>query len=62
MYNALLIIIGGGVGSLLRYWLYMGAHAILGRHFPYGTLSVNILGSFLVGLISVLLIHRFNAL
>jgi CrcB protein len=58
--QAILIIIGGGLGSLLRYWMSMGAYVLFGRSFPYGTLSVNILGSFLMGFLSILLLERLN--
>lgn len=44
--NFLLIAVGGAAGSLLRYacsrWLN-------GPAFPYGTLAVNVLGSFFIG-------------
>jgi CrcB protein len=49
---------GGALGALLRYWMSTGVYALLGRDFPYGTLAVNVLGSFLLGLCSVLLIDR----
>jgi fluoride exporter len=47
--------IGGCLGSILRFWLgtYIGSR--MGTRFPYGTLVINITGSFLVGLILVLL-------
>lgn len=56
--------IGGGVGSLFRYWMSVGVYMLLARSapsFPYGTLSVNILGSFLMGLLTILLLERLNA-
>ncbi len=37
------IAVGGAVGALLRFWLSTGVYALLGRGFPYGTLSVNVL-------------------
>ena len=51
---------GGAVGALLRYWVSIGFYAILGRGFPYGTLAVNILGSFLMGLLTELLLERLS--
>ncbi len=39
---------GGGVS---RYYLSGWVYALLGRSFPYGTLVVNIIGAYLVGLI-----------
>lgn len=57
----LLFIAGGGaIGALMRFWLSGGIHSLLGREFPYGTLSVNVIGSLLMGLLYVLLYERMN--
>jgi CrcB protein len=45
------IAIGGGVGSLLRYFLSSIVYQATGDHFPWGILIVNILGGFAMGLI-----------
>lgn len=58
MNGAAAIAIGGALGSLLRYGASNGVHLVLGREFPYGTLTVNVLGSFLVGLLSVWFLDR----
>jgi CrcB protein len=58
--QAILILIGGGIGSLLRYWMAMGAYMLLGRSFPYGTLMVNVLGCLLMGLLTILLVERMH--
>lgn len=50
MKQLLLIFLGGGTGSLLRY----GISRLLNNHenaIPYGTLAVNCIGSLLIGLI-----------
>ena len=49
---------GGFLGSIARYWVgnYIGSR--LGMRFPYGTVIVNISGSFLIGLIVTLIAHR----
>lgn len=52
------IAVGGAVGAVLRYGMSNGITQWLGRGFPYGTLSVNVLGSLLMGLLYVLLIDR----
>jgi len=58
----LLAIAGAGaVGALFRFGLSNGVYRILGREFPYGTLVVNILGSFLIGYFFVLFLERFDA-
>ena len=56
----LLVGIGGCLGSILRFWLgsYIGGK--MGARFPYGTLVINITGSFLIGLIFALLTVRTN--
>jgi fluoride exporter len=41
----------GGLGCLARYFLSGWVYALLGRGFPYGTLAVNVIGAFLIGLI-----------
>jgi CrcB protein len=52
---------GGAIGALLRFWSSTAVYALLGRGFPYGTLFVNIVGSFLMGLLFVLLVERLGA-
>jgi CrcB protein len=54
----LAIAAGGALGALLRYWTSTGVYAIVGRSFPYGTLTVNVIGSVLMGLLTVLLMER----
>jgi len=58
MMQWLAIAVGGGLGALLRYWVSTGAHALLGRGFPYGTLTVNVLGSLMMGFLYVWLLDR----
>lgn len=41
----------GALGCLARYYLSGWVYDLFGRAFPYGTLVVNILGAFLIGLI-----------
>lgn len=43
---------GGAVGAALRFLVSNGIYQWLGRGFPYGTLSVNVIGSFLIGLMT----------
>jgi len=51
---------GGAAGALLRYWMSIGVHSLLGRGFPYGTLAVNVLGSLLMGVLYIFLVERMN--
>ncbi len=60
MVRVLAIAAGGAVGALLRYWVSSGTHALLGRGFPYGTLVVNVLGSFAIGFLFVLFLERMT--
>lgn len=54
------IFLGGGTGSVLRYGVQMMLHErILPYSFPWATLTVNILGSFLIGFFYALS-ARFN--
>ncbi len=56
MNQLLSVAIGGAVGALLRFFVSSGVYAWLGRGFPYGTLTVNVMGSFLIGLLTEALI------
>jgi len=59
--NQILAIAGGGaIGAVLRYWMSNLVYAFSGRGFPYGTLSVNVLGSFLMGFLFILLLERLS--
>ncbi|MFZ5492607.1 MAG: fluoride efflux transporter CrcB [Pseudomonadota bacterium] len=49
---------GGALGSAARYLAVNGLAVWLGRAFPYGTLAVNVAGSFLMGLALTLLMQR----
>ncbi len=50
MQNYLVVFIGSGLGGMLRYWMSGFVANNLPDNFPFGTLSVNLLGSFLIGL------------
>jgi len=51
---------GGATGALLRYWMSSGIYVLLGRGFPYGTLTVNIVGSLIMGFLYVFMIERMD--
>jgi CrcB protein len=48
----LLICLGGAVGTGARYGVQILSARLFGNDFPYGTLAVNVTGSFLIGLIN----------
>ncbi|MCC7361417.1 MAG: fluoride efflux transporter CrcB [Anaerolineales bacterium] len=50
MNDYLLIALGGGLGACARYWLSGWAAQKFGPDFPYGTLLINVSGSFVLGL------------
>jgi CrcB protein len=43
------VAIGGAIGSVARYLLGIGSGRLFGLNFPWGTLIINIAGSFLIG-------------
>ena len=59
----LLVFIGGGLGSVLRYLIGRQFVNVSSSLFPLGTLTVNVLGSFLIGIIlgELLKTHSSNA-
>jgi CrcB protein len=46
----LIVFLGAGIGGALRHGVNVGAAKLFGYGFPFGTLIVNIAGSFLIGL------------
>ncbi len=59
MLKQLVMIAGGGaVGAVMRFLVSTGVHRVAGRDFPYGTLSVNVIGSLLIGFLYIYLIER----
>lgn len=54
------IAFGGSLGAVCRYWISTSTNRWLGDGFPYGTLTVNVIGSILVGFFTILLADRLN--
>lgn len=52
------VALGGALGASLRHLTNVGARHWLGTGFPYGTMIVNVLGSFLMGVLVVLLAQK----
>jgi CrcB protein len=48
----LIVFLGAGIGGALRHGVNVGAARLFGIGFPFGTFAVNILGSFLMGLLA----------
>jgi CrcB protein len=57
----LLILLGGGGGSLSRYLVGAAIVTRYGTRFPIvGTMTINVTGSFLIGLLMTLITERFG--
>jgi fluoride exporter len=48
----LIVFLGAGIGGALRHGVNLAAARLFGFDFPFGTLVVNVLGSFLLGLLA----------
>ncbi|HBC0464298.1 TPA: fluoride efflux transporter CrcB [Legionella pneumophila] len=57
----LAVAIGGSLGAVARYLVTIMAQNTWGIKFPYGTLLVNTIGSFLAGFFLIVLTGRFSA-
>ena len=54
----MLIALGGAGGAVTRYAVDSWVTARLGSAFPYGTLLINVSGSFLLGLLFAVILER----
>lgn len=52
MNNLLLVFLGGGFGSVTRYGISMLIHDRIKSFFPWGTLTVNIIACFILGILT----------
>jgi CrcB protein len=46
------VAVGGAMGSVARFWLANVMTALTGPRFPWGTLLINVVGSFVIGLVA----------
>ena len=61
MNQIIAVALGGSFGAVFRFLVSTGIYQWLGRGFPYGTLVVNIVGSFLLGLLTeALVVQRIS--
>jgi CrcB protein len=51
-FGYLLVFVGGGLGAMARHGVNRAGLALLGPGFPWWTLAVNVIGSFLIGLLA----------
>jgi CrcB protein len=61
MNQILLVAIGGALGSVGRYLTGQFTLRAFGPGFPWGTLTVNLLGSLAIGFMVELIARKFNA-
>lgn len=52
MLQVLLVFLGGGAGSVARHGVNVATARLFGTDFPWGTLFVNVVGSFVMGLLA----------
>lgn len=62
MLTSLFVFLGAGLGGLMRFMVTRVAFAIWGPGFPWGTLIANVSGSFVMGILSILILERYNHL
>ena len=54
MVTYLWLAIGGALGTVSRYWLSGFVASTIGETFPWGTLIINVVGSFVIGFFATL--------
>ncbi|HEV09328.1 MAG: fluoride efflux transporter CrcB [Sulfurihydrogenibium sp.] len=56
----LVLAFGGAVGTISRYLVGVYSAKLLGTNFPYGTLIVNVLGSFIIGFFMIIFLEKLS--
>lgn len=56
MQTAFLVFLGGGLGSVGRWLVGLGAMRLVGIGFPWGTLAVNVIGGLVMGMLARVLV------
>jgi len=52
MLNTILVMIGGAIGAALRYQFGRVSVRVMGTDYPWGTLGVNVIGGFTMGVVA----------
>lgn len=55
MANYLWVAIGSALGGMARFWLSGAVARLIGETFPWGTIAINITGSFVIGFFAMLM-------
>ncbi len=58
MKQLLFIALGGALGAVSRYGMVNAIHRVWESRFPFGTLAVNLIGSFLIGMMYVFITEK----
>ncbi len=61
MLHLILVAVGGAIGAALRHLVNLASLRLFGPNFPWGTMAINIAGSFAMGVFIELLARRFNS-
>ncbi|MEN9946050.1 MAG: fluoride efflux transporter CrcB [Pseudomonadota bacterium] len=62
MQQIVLVFLGAGIGGVARFSLGKFISEILGKNFPWGTLTINLLGSFIMGFLFVVINQKLTNL
>jgi len=54
------VALGGALGAAARFWTAEFIHVFFERGFPLGTMIVNVVGSFLMGFLVIVLLQKFS--
>lgn len=57
----LIVFLGGGIGAALRHGVNLGSARLFGTAFPYGTLTVNVVGSLAMGMLAAYFAFKGDA-
>ncbi len=60
MNTYLAVAIGGAFGAVTRYWLSASVESVNSSNFPLGTFSVNLIGSFLIGVLFIVFTEKLE--
>jgi CrcB protein len=52
------VALGGALGAVCRYWVSVSLLPVSAYKFPFATLSVNVIGSLLMGILYVLIVEK----
>lgn len=56
----LFVATGGALGALIRFWINVNLDKLHPSNFPWGTVLVNVLGSFLIGVLFILFAEKIS--